>query len=342
MVFGHEHFQRDDKSQMANMRSVTAAGTRRAIAALNSRKKAKADSRNLKEDSAAEGESAKKQQQEETTKAGTSAKREQGDETNVAGTTPIDNEAQDEQRRRLSSSASQRMDTSVVSSLSSSAPLNSRQEQGGSSVFSNFLSAGAALSSPSSTSQADEVSLNTTGLSSAVRSLQQQLQGTPAAVVGLAQLLPAYPSSALEQLIASPHVNQSSAAATLLLQPSLAQQERLRAQATSNALLLQAQVNLLQTMAHASNPLAGAPQNDQLSALLSPNFQIDPPKQPPTEQPSPLKEDRQQGEGGEGGTTGGLLPSGDAIFKNVASQQLQNSTAASLQNAADMLLRFSR
>ena len=39
MVFGHEHFKRDEKSLMANMRSVTAAGTRRAIAALNKRKK---------------------------------------------------------------------------------------------------------------------------------------------------------------------------------------------------------------------------------------------------------------------------------------------------------------
>ena len=41
MIFGHEHFQRADTSLMANMRSVTAAGTRRAIAALSARKKAK-------------------------------------------------------------------------------------------------------------------------------------------------------------------------------------------------------------------------------------------------------------------------------------------------------------
>eukprot|EP00980_Cylindrotheca_fusiformis_P007240 scaffold1525_cov142-Cylindrotheca_fusiformis.AAC.40 len=41
MVFGHEHFQRDNKALMSDMRSVTAAGTRRAIAALTSRKKAR-------------------------------------------------------------------------------------------------------------------------------------------------------------------------------------------------------------------------------------------------------------------------------------------------------------
>jgi hypothetical protein len=41
MIFGHEHFQRDDKALMVHMRSVTAAGTRRSIEALNARKKAK-------------------------------------------------------------------------------------------------------------------------------------------------------------------------------------------------------------------------------------------------------------------------------------------------------------
>ena len=38
MIFGHEYFRREDKSLMSNMRSVTAAGTRRAIAALTSKK----------------------------------------------------------------------------------------------------------------------------------------------------------------------------------------------------------------------------------------------------------------------------------------------------------------
>jgi hypothetical protein len=41
MVFGHEYFQRDQKYLISNMRSVTAAGTRRAIVALTARKKAK-------------------------------------------------------------------------------------------------------------------------------------------------------------------------------------------------------------------------------------------------------------------------------------------------------------
>lgn len=35
MIFGHEFFQRDNKSLMARMRSVTAAGTRRAVAAMS-------------------------------------------------------------------------------------------------------------------------------------------------------------------------------------------------------------------------------------------------------------------------------------------------------------------
>lgn len=35
MIFGHEFFQRDNKSLMARMRSVTAAGTRRAIASMS-------------------------------------------------------------------------------------------------------------------------------------------------------------------------------------------------------------------------------------------------------------------------------------------------------------------
>ena len=39
MIFAHEHFQRDDKALMANMKSVTAAGTRRAIAAMTSKKR---------------------------------------------------------------------------------------------------------------------------------------------------------------------------------------------------------------------------------------------------------------------------------------------------------------
>jgi len=41
LLFGHEHFQRDNKGLMAEMRSVTAAGTRRAIAALTNKKKAR-------------------------------------------------------------------------------------------------------------------------------------------------------------------------------------------------------------------------------------------------------------------------------------------------------------
>ncbi|CAJ1946332.1 unnamed protein product [Cylindrotheca closterium] len=41
LMFGHEDFQRDNKSLMTEMRSVTAAGTRRAITALTSKKKAK-------------------------------------------------------------------------------------------------------------------------------------------------------------------------------------------------------------------------------------------------------------------------------------------------------------
>lgn len=45
IIFGHEHFQRDDKALMFHMRSVTAAGTRRAIAALTSRKKARENSK---------------------------------------------------------------------------------------------------------------------------------------------------------------------------------------------------------------------------------------------------------------------------------------------------------
>jgi hypothetical protein len=48
MVFGHEHFQRDNKAIMSYMRSVTAAGTRRAISALTSRKKAREQSQNAK------------------------------------------------------------------------------------------------------------------------------------------------------------------------------------------------------------------------------------------------------------------------------------------------------
>jgi hypothetical protein len=55
MIFGHEHFQRDDKALMANMRSVTAAGTRRAIAALNAKKKAK-DEAEDNEDKEASGD----------------------------------------------------------------------------------------------------------------------------------------------------------------------------------------------------------------------------------------------------------------------------------------------
>jgi hypothetical protein len=52
MFFGHEHFQRDDKSLMAHMRSVTAAGTRRAIAALSTRKKAKMEAAKSRQESA--------------------------------------------------------------------------------------------------------------------------------------------------------------------------------------------------------------------------------------------------------------------------------------------------
>jgi hypothetical protein len=52
MFFGHEHFQRDDKSLMAHMRSVTAAGTRRAIAALSTRKKAKIEAAKSRQESA--------------------------------------------------------------------------------------------------------------------------------------------------------------------------------------------------------------------------------------------------------------------------------------------------
>jgi hypothetical protein len=48
MVFGQEHFQRDNKALMSDMRSVTAAGTRRAISALTSRKKAREQSQNAK------------------------------------------------------------------------------------------------------------------------------------------------------------------------------------------------------------------------------------------------------------------------------------------------------
>jgi hypothetical protein len=39
MIFGNEYFQRDKKSLMANMKSVTAAGTRRSIEALSKKKK---------------------------------------------------------------------------------------------------------------------------------------------------------------------------------------------------------------------------------------------------------------------------------------------------------------
>lgn len=41
LIFGHEHFKRDNKALITNMRSLTAAGTRRALAALAYNKKAK-------------------------------------------------------------------------------------------------------------------------------------------------------------------------------------------------------------------------------------------------------------------------------------------------------------
>ncbi|KAL3930366.1 MAG: hypothetical protein SGBAC_011797 [Bacillariaceae sp.] len=41
LLFGHEYFQRDNKPLLSEMRSVTAAGTRRAIAALTNKKKAR-------------------------------------------------------------------------------------------------------------------------------------------------------------------------------------------------------------------------------------------------------------------------------------------------------------
>lgn len=43
LIFGHEHFKRDNKALITNMRSLTAAGTRRQLAALAYRKKAKED-----------------------------------------------------------------------------------------------------------------------------------------------------------------------------------------------------------------------------------------------------------------------------------------------------------